>query len=223
MKHNTSLDKEICARSRFPTQPPAARGRRTQESEHGVRIYSPMFRARTWEDGTQLIGCSLLVVVAFLLGSPAPVFGQQPEPSPASAVEAVPDATHVLGLENIKRGARGRLALAGNTLRFEVGRATAEVSIPSVQDVFTGQDSRQLVRGKKGTVAKLAMPYGSGRALSLFGSAKIDVLTLEYRDPNGGLHGVIFTLPKGQAAAVKRHLVKQGAHASMPPQALAKP
>jgi hypothetical protein len=223
VNHNTSLDKEIWARSRSSTQSSTGRGRRTQEPEQGVGICSPMFRAQTWEISIQLIGCSLLAVVALLLGSPTPVFSQQPEPSPLSAVGTVRDATHVLGLENIKRGARGRLALAGNSLRFYVGTATEEVSIPSIQDVFTGQDSRQLVRGKKGTVAKLAMPYGSGRALSLFGSAKIDVLTLEYRDPNGGLHGVIFTLPKGQAAAVKRQLVEKGAHASMPPQALAKP
>jgi hypothetical protein len=171
----------------------------------------------------RLITCSLLAVGTLLLGPRTPLFGQQPEPSPASTVGTVPDATHVLGLENIKRGAKGSLTLAGNTLRFDVGTATAEVSIASIQDVFTGQDSKQAVGGKTGTVVKLAMPYGSGRALSLFGSKKIDVLTLEYRDPNGGLHGVIFTLPEGQAPAVKRQLVEQGAHASVPPEAPAKP
>jgi hypothetical protein len=67
------------------------------------------------------------------------------------------------------------------------------------------------------------MPYGSGRVLSLFATQKIDVLTLEYRDSNGGLHGVIFTLPKGQAPPVKRQLVGLGAHTSMPPEAPAEP
>ncbi len=182
-----------------------------------------MFRAQTWENAIQLIVCSLLAVAALLLGSPTPLFGQQPGPSPGSAVETVPDATHVLGLENVKRGAKGRLAIVGNTLRFDVGTATADVSIPSIRDVFTGQESKQLVRGKKGTVAKLAMPYGSGRVLSLLTDQKIDVLTLEYRDSNGGLHGVIFTLPKGQAPAVKRQLVELGAHASVSPAGPAKP
>jgi hypothetical protein len=170
-----------------------------------------------------LMACSLVAVAALLLGSRAPLFGQQANPSPVSAIGTVPNTTQVLGLDKIKRGAKGRLAIAGDTLRFDVGTAAAEISIASIQDVFTDQDSKQLVAGKKGTVAKLAMPYGSGRVLSLFGSEKIDVLTMEYRDSNGGLHGVIFTLPKGQAPAVKGRLAELGAHASMPPEAPAEP
>ncbi len=176
-----------------------------------------MVRAHMCENAIPLIGCCLLAVAAVLLGSPTRLFGQQPGPSRGSAVETVPNATHVLGLENVKRRARGRLAIDGNTLRFYVGLAAAEVNISSIQDVFTGQDSKQLVRGKTGMMAKMAMPYESGRVLSLLASQKIDVLTLEYRDSNGGLHGVIFTLPKGQAPAVKRQLVELGAHASVSP------
>jgi hypothetical protein len=185
-----------------------------------------MRRAKTLDNALHvsgLIGCSLLVVAALLLGSRTPLAGQQPGPSPVPTVATVPDATHVLGLENIKRGAKGKLAIAGDTLRFDVGPATAEVSITSIQGVFTDQDSKQLVSGKKGAVAKLAMPYGSGRVLSLVASQKVDVLTLEYRDSAGGLHGVILTLPKGQAPAVKGQLVELGAHASMPPDASAEP
>jgi hypothetical protein len=181
-----------------------------------------MCRTQTWEKAIQLIACSLLAVATMLFGPRTILFGQQPEPSPTSAVGTVPDATLVLGLDSIKRGAKGSLTLAGNTLRFDVDGATAEVRIASIEDVFTDQDSKQLVGGKTGTVMKLAMPFGSGRALSLFGTAKIDVLTLEYRDSNGGLHGVIFTLPEGQAPALKRQLVEQGAHAE-PPEAPAEP
>lgn len=169
-----------------------------------------------------LIACSLLGVASLLLGPRTPLFGQQSGPSPISEVGTVPDATHVLGLENIKRGAKGKLAIIGETVRFDVGAATAEVSIGSIQGVFTDQDSKQSVGGKNGTMAKLAMPYGSGRVLSLLASQKIDVLTLEYQDSNGGLHGVIFTLPEGRAPAVKRQLVGLGAHAGTPRQAPAK-
>jgi hypothetical protein len=185
-----------------------------------------MRRAKTLDNALhvdRLIGCSLLAVAALLLGPRTPLAGQQSGASSISAVSTIPDTTHVLGLENIKRGAKGRLAIASDTLRFDVGPATAEVSIASIQGVFTDQDSKQLVSGKKGTVARLAMPYGSGRVLSLFASEKIDFLTLEYRDSNGGLHGVIFTLPKGQAPPVKRQLVELGAHAGMPPEAPAEP
>jgi hypothetical protein len=223
VNHVTSLGQAFWSRSRHAKRSSTTRDRRAQPSERGVWIYSSVFRARTWQNAIQLIVCCLVTVAAALLGSPTALFSQQPGPSPGSAIETVPDTTHVLGLENVKRGAKGRLAIVDNTLRFYVGTATAEVSIPSIQNVFTGQDSTQLVRGKKGMVARMAMPYGSGRALSLIASQKIDVLTLEYRDSNGGLHGVIFTLPRAEAPAVKRHLVEQGAHASIPPEAPAKP
>ena len=186
-------------------------------------IKPSMFRVQKRENAIRLIGCSFLAISSLLLRSPTPLYGQQHGPSSDSAVGTAPNATHVLGLENVKRGAKGRLAILDKTLRFDGGAITAEVSIPLIQDVFTGQDNQQLVRGKKGTVAKLAMPYGSGRVLSLLTDQKIDVLTLEYQDSNGGLHGAIFTLPKGQAPALKRQLVEQGAHASMPPEAIAKP
>jgi hypothetical protein len=192
-------------------------------SEQARCICSLMFRTRMRENAGQLIGCSLLAVAALLLGSPTPLLGQQPSPSPGSAVKTVPNVTHVLGLEKVKRGVKGRLAIVANTLRFEAGTATADVSIPSIQEVFTGQESQQLVRGKTGTLAKLAMPYGSGRVLSLFANQQVDSLTLEYQDSDGGLHGVIFTLPKGQAPAVKRQLVDLGAHASVSSEAPAKP
>jgi len=182
-----------------------------------------MFRAQMWEDANYLVGCSLLAVAALMLGFPTPLFGQQRDPSSVSAVDTISNTTHVLGLENVKRGVKGRLVFAGSTLRFYAGAATEEISIPSIQDVFTGEGSKQLVRGKKGTAVKLAMPYESGRVLSLLTYRKIDVLTLEYRDLNGGLHGVIFTLPEGQAAAVKRLLVDKGAHVTIPPKALTKP
>ena len=185
-----------------------------------------MCRLKTLDNAPHLDGlsaCTLLAVAALLLGPRTFLFGQQPSPSPISAVGTVPDTTHVLGLENIKRGAKGRLAIAGNILRFDVGTATAEIGVASIQDLFTDLDEKQSVGGTKGTVAKLAMPYGSGRVLSLLATQKIDVLTLEYRDSNGGLHGVIFTLPKGRAPDVKRQLVEQGAHATAPPAELAEP
>src|SRR6516164_9412803 len=185
-----------------------------------------MCRAEMWDNASHvdgLMACSLVAVAALLLGPRQPLFGQQANSSPVSAIGTVPNTTHVLGLDKIKRGAKGRLAIAGDTLRFDVGPDTAEIGIASIQDVFTDLDEKQSVGGTKGTLAKLAMPYGSGRVLSLLATEKIDVLTLEYRDSNGGLHGVIFTLPKGQAPAVKRQLVELGAHTSMLPEAPAEP
>ena len=59
----------------------------------------------------------------------------------------------------------------------------------------------------------MAAPYGGGRFLSLF-RKKIDTLTFKYRDAEGSLHGVIFTMPAGSADAIKGELVLQGARSS---------
>jgi hypothetical protein len=61
----------------------------------------------------------------------------------------------------------------------------------------------------------LFAPYGSGRFLSLFRS-KLDTLTIQYRDADGGLHGVIFTSPVGTAEVTKDELVGLSAHTSIP-------
>ena len=57
----------------------------------------------------------------------------------------------------------------------------------------------------------MAAPYGGGRFLSLF-RKKIDTLTVQYCDPDEGLHGAIFTMPVGAAKAIKTELVSGGAH-----------
>jgi len=160
-----------------------------------------------------------LLGLALLLVSGAIVNGQQPTATPAATPGSV---KHVLGFENIKPNAQGDLTVQGNILQFQTSKAQAGVSIASIQDVFTEQDFKQTIGGTPGTLAKMAVPYGGGRVLSLF-QEKIDVLTVEYSDANGGLHGAIFTLPQGKAQPLKKQLVALGARASIPPEAPAKP
>lgn len=163
-----------------------------------------MFQLRRWM-------ATALACVAALFGG-AGVAAQE-KTAPVKGV-------HVLGLENVSRNLKGTLSVEPAALRFDTGapggpgRATADVSIGSIEDVWTGDDSKRLIGGPVGTLTMFA-PYGSGRFLSLF-RLKIDVLTVEYRDAQGALHGVVFTLPVGQAAALKKQLVARGARASVP-------
>ncbi|HYN14651.1 MAG TPA: hypothetical protein VES66_02550 [Terriglobales bacterium] len=131
--------------------------------------------------------------------------------SGASGVRAM----HVLGLSGVKRNVHGTLTAQASGLNFAAKGAHGTVPIASIQDIFTGQDSRQ-VGGKVLTVAKIGVPYGGGRVLSLFSHEKVDSLTLEYRDANGALHGTVFSMPLGQAAVLKKQLVALGAHVSIP-------
>lgn len=60
------------------------------------------------------------------------------------------------------------------------------------------------------TLSKAAAPYGGGRVVSLFSHKKYDILTLEYVDSDGGIHGAIFQLDKGQGGIVKQELTAPG-------------
>jgi len=59
-------------------------------------------------------------------------------------------------------------------------------------------------------LSKAAAPYGGGRVVSLFAHKKYDTLTLEYVDSNGGVHGAVFQLKKGQGELVRNELVARG-------------
>ncbi len=120
----------------------------------------------------------------------------------------------IMGLTGVKNKTSGKLTVEGGNLRFAHGAAKVDVAATSVQDVVTGNDSQRLIHGTLGTLTMFA-PYESGRFLSLF-RTKLDTLTIQYRDTDGGLHGAVFTMPVGQAEVIKKELLAQGAHTSVP-------
>ena len=131
------------------------------------------------------------------------------------AQETAPPTFHVvLGLEGAKNGAHGTLAVADGALVFTPSAGAAvKIPVASIQDISLGADSKRTLSGV-GQVTMLA-PYGSGRFLSLFRD-KLDVLTIAYRDQNGGLHGAIFSSKPGLAPPVKKAAVAAGAKSSTP-------
>ena len=138
--------------------------------------------------------------------------------STAPALKANPPfsirATHVLGLPNTKSNCKGTLSAQDNVLRFQQsGKTVAQVDIASVRNVFLGEESMQ-VGGLPMKIGKAAAPYGGGRVVSLFAHKKYDTLTLEYVDGDGGLHGAIFQVEKGQGELVRNELVARGVSSS---------
>jgi hypothetical protein len=150
-----------------------------------------------------VVGTALL----FGLMLPAGRAQQQQPPQPMKAQE-------LTGLVGVKNNAKGTLTVENGNLRFTHSGVATDLAASSMQDVVTGNDSQRLVGGTVGTLSQFG-PYGSGRFLSLFRS-KLDTLTIEYRDADGGLHGAIFTSPVGTAEATKDELVSSGAHTSIP-------
>jgi len=150
---------------------------------------------------------SRLSIFALSLLSGLPLLAQE------STVNGMPLKVRCLmGLDNIKRNAHGTLTLEQDSMQFNTGQTVAKVPVKSIDDIFSGAEMTQS-GGTVGALTKVALPYGGGRALSLLLRSKIDILTLTYRDENGGFHGVILTLPKGQGAQVRAQLVAGGAHA----------
>jgi hypothetical protein len=134
----------------------------------------------------------------------------------AKAQQSSKPVTNVIaitGLPAVKDNAKGALTVENGKLHFSYGKKSSEVNAASIEDVVTGEDTQAAV-GK--TVSNLSMvaPYGSGRFLALF-RTKFDTLTLQYRDENGALHGVIFALPTAGAEPIKKELLAQGAHTTV--------
>jgi len=122
--------------------------------------------------------------------------------------------THLLGFEGAPTNTNGTLSIQDSALQFQKGgKPAVEVKIASVQDVFLGEQSKQ-VGGLPMTLGKAAAPYGGGRVVSLFAHKKYDALTLEYVDANGGIHGAIFQLNKGQGEILRNELVAKGVRVS---------
>jgi len=150
----------------------------------------------------------LLSLEAFISVS----YAQQAPAAPAS-IEAV----QVIGLVGVKQNTKGNLKVENGSLSFAHSKSNCEISAASIQDVVTGADSQRAIGGTVGEISRLA-PFGGGTALSLLRN-KVDIITIQYRDSNGGLHGAIFTMPVGQAELIKQALLAQGAHTSIPTQA----
>src|SRR5277367_6072296 len=135
-----------------------------------------------------------------------------------AAATGAPDTTlraiHILGFEQIPSNAEGQISIQEKALRFQKkDGSAAEVALGSIQGVVLGEQDKQ-VGGTPMTLGKVAAPFGGGRVISLFAHKKYDVLTIEYVDSNGGLHGAIFQLQKGEADNVRNALVSSGAHVS---------
>ena len=174
----------------------------------------------------QLVGLLVFAVAGVFVATAALASSRQLATPQAAQSTSIPHVKCVIGLENIKPNTKGTLSLLPTGLEFATGKNKVDISTASIQDILTGQESRQDVSGPAGTLAKAAIPYGGGRIVSLF-SHQVEVLTVEYVDSNGGFHGTVFVLSSGKATVLKDQLVAQGAkvtpHVEPPEQKEQKP
>jgi len=170
---------------------------RAVASEHTPHPYFLIYRTTS----LMLLVCCSTVMLA-----------QNPSGPTSSAAASAMGATHVLGLEGASNNARGKLSIQDKAVQFQKsGSPAVQVEIASIQDVILGEQDKE-VGGLPMTLGKAATPYGGGRVISLFAHKKYDTFTLEFLDANGGFHGAVFLLNKGQGQVLKNELVAKGAH-----------
>lgn len=116
----------------------------------------------------------------------------------------------------MRQNANGQLRIQGDVVQFEPnGRPSAQVSSSSIQDISLGTEDKQ-IGGVPMTLGKAAVPFEGARPISLFTLKQYDTFTLEYLNNNGGFHGAIFQMNKGQGQASEKDLVAKGAHIAPP-------
>jgi hypothetical protein len=119
---------------------------------------------------------------------------------------------HILGFQGMSKNMNGDLSIQNGCLRFKKSESSsAQIPVGSIQELTLGEQDKQ-VGGVPMMLAKTAAPYEGGRVISLFSHKKYDTVTLEYVDPNGGLHGVIFQLNKGKGQVLRSEVEAAGAH-----------
>jgi len=169
--------------------------------------------SRQFRVTSHAVGCGLACLALLLCFSRATIAQTSSEAQGSAAVIHV---THLLGFEDVRPNANGQLRIQGDLVQFERnGSSSAEVSIISIQDISLGTEDKQ-IGGVPMTLGKAAVPFEGGRAISLFSHKHYDTFTVEYLDNNGGFHGAIFRMNKGQGQAFEKDLVAKGAHVAPP-------
>ena len=123
-------------------------------------------------------------------------------------------ARAVLGLEHVANNSLGELSIQDDVFVYSRREGpTIRMPLSAIQGAFLSQEDKQ-VGGMPMALGRAATPYGGGRVIGLFAHKKYDFMTLEYFDSNGGFHGAIYQIDKGQGQVLADKLGAKGVHVS---------
>jgi hypothetical protein len=134
-----------------------------------------------------------------------PVTGTINENTGASSGDLA-HAIYLAGLPDAKPRTQGELRLEPEAVEFNSGEIHAAIPLNQIIAVNIG-DERTEKGGVAGQVAGRAIPFGGGAALGLVLQKSVDLLSVEYRDPNQGYHGAVFVLPTKQALGLQQEIL----------------
>ena len=162
---------------------------------------------------SKVIGRTLLCLMPMVCFT-ASLMSQDGDQAKTPVSTPVVHARAILGFEGIANNATGELSIQGEDLVFKPSEGPiVRIPIGSIQDAFLSQEDKQ-VGGTPLALGRAATPFGGGRVIGLLAHKKYDFLTLEYLDSNGGFHGVICQLNKGEGQVVGSELETKSVHVS---------
>ncbi len=118
------------------------------------------------------------------------------------------EATQITGLPDAGENLKGQLLLSATKVLFVSPELKAEIPFTLIKSVSIGNE-RIETGGKVGFVARKVIPYGGGLALATITQTSVDLLTIEYLDPEGKDHGAVFFMPKLSARIFIAQLAPQ--------------
>ena len=129
---------------------------------------------------------------------------QATQTSPLEIADATETATypvtHIAGLSGTTSDLKGDLSLSQTALRFTSAGSHEEIPVSHIEAIFIG-DERVETGGGAGLILRLAAP-----PLGAVTQKSIDLLTIEYRDEDGGYHGTVLAASKDVAERLKGQL-----------------
>jgi hypothetical protein len=148
----------------------------------------------------------LAALVGGFLSQPAKAQGNVAADAPATpAAWHSENVLYVAGLADVKPDSEGSLRLTPSAISFVGKSAAGEIPYSQITGVYAG-DERVATGGTGAKVARHIPFFGFGAAVGAVTNKKIDLLTIEYRDMNGGIHGAVFEIPKTQALIAQHQL-----------------
>jgi hypothetical protein len=114
-------------------------------------------------------------------------------------------AVHLIGYEGAAQGESGTLEIEQGDISFLASKGTARVDRHQIV-AASEDDERRETGGAAGKVLRIAIPYGGGALLGAFSQKQVGLLTLDYRDAQGGFHSAVFVMAKTDAVAAAEHL-----------------
>src|SRR5579859_7499129 len=112
-----------------------------------------------------------------------------------------PRVEHAYGLPETKVHDKGALSINSGGLTFAGKSGSYSISRSSLLAVSTGSERVELW-GMKGRILRMAIPNGGGLAAAGVMHHKINMLSIEFRDPRDGYHAAVFYLPAEEAERV---------------------